>query len=457
MDSRHDSFLDLEDKRSSFGFTDAPSSPLSSVPGDFESQEIPQDLQDIAMPDSSVSQDSSRLCSVSSGAVMDTIHVASPDRVLSDSPTFVRRSERKRKAPAWFLGTAETDVISQSERPATPERPAKQRRTQPKTARKPRGKKATKATTASLSHTDELPVSDEEVDEPVSTTQQTNTPRVVKIKVNPARLGQILGSAPPTPPTSSTAVPSPEPMPLVSTESEPTELEPEVFLPANQPAFEAAGHDLVALSLAVTNKVPIEQKPESRGQPEIWAESRHHLCESLSGLYASWQGSYYGKNGVAKAFMLDGNGHARDHLDENVIVLRASGSMAKDGDNGMKQREDQEQKHQYHAMVNAISQQSPVAVICGDKNNQVPSKMPHKYNSLDWYKVTHVWTERDRFNVIKYRLEKLDSTAGWWLPRDSEPVIELGALGSPIKQHCQSCSDEYDQVYLCGWMSQQQM
>jgi alkylated DNA repair dioxygenase AlkB len=462
MDSRHDSFLDLEDKRGSFGFTDAPSSPLSSVPEDFESQEVPQDLQDIAMPDSSVFQDSPRPSSVPSSALMDTIHVASPDRVLSESPTFVRRSERKRKAPAWFLSTTEADAASQSERPAAPERPVKQRRTQPKKAGKPRGKKATEVTTAPLSHINELPLSDEEVDEPISTTQQTNASRVVKIKVNPERLGQILGSAPPTPPTSSTAIPSPEPMPPVSTESEPTEsepteseptkLEPEIPLAVDQPTFEAVEHDLVALSLAVTNKVPIEQKPEPRGQPEIWAESRHHLCESLSGLYASWQGSYYGKNGVAKAFMLDGNGHARDHLDENVIVLRASGSMAKDGDNGMKQREDQEQKHQYHAMINAINQQSPVAVICGDKNTQVPSKMPHKYNSLGWYKVTHVWTERDRFNVIKYRLEKLDSTAGWWYPRDSEPVIELGALGSSIKQHCQSCSGEYDQVYLCGWM-----
>ncbi|KAG9716549.1 hypothetical protein KCU59_g19334, partial [Aureobasidium melanogenum] len=79
--------------------------------------------------------------------------------------------------------------------------------------------------------------------------------------------------------------------------------------------------------------------------------------------------------------------------------------------------------------------------------------MPHKYNSLDWYKATHVWTERDRFNVIKYRLEKLDSdTTAWWVPTDFEPVVELGALGSPLKQHCESCSNEYDQIYLSSWM-----
>jgi hypothetical protein len=306
MDSRHDSFYDSEDKRSSFGVRDIPSSPLSSVPGDFEFQEIPQDLQDIAMPDSSVVQDNPRLSPASSSAMMDTIRVASPDRMLHDSPTFVRRSERKRKAPARYLESAEADDIPHPVRPDTPERPIKQRKiSKPKNTRKVRGKKEILA--------NELPLFDEEIDEPASTIEQINTSRVVKIKVNPERLGQILDPAPLSP---SAAVPSPELVPLtrtesetaapssgsmppISTESELAGLELEALLPADQPTFDAAGYDLVALSLAITKKVPIEQKPHPRGHPEIWAESRHHLCESLSGLYASWQGSYYGKNGVA--------------------------------------------------------------------------------------------------------------------------------------------------------------
>ena len=439
MASRHDSFYGYEDKRGYLSFTDTPSSPLSSVPGDFETQEVPYDLQDIAVSNKSTAQDSSRLSSVPSDAAMDTICVVSSNNEPYEPPTFLRRSGRKRKAT----------FASQPETPDTPERPVKQIKTQSKKVPKPRGRNATRIVTAS-SRVNESPLSGEDVAKPVSVVQQMSTSRIVKIKISPERLGQIVGAAPST---SSVAVTLPKPTSPTNAESE-----PDMSLPAPQPALnaaelDAAEHDLAAISLAVTKKLPIGQKPEPRGQPEIWAESRHHLCESLSGLYASWQGSYYGKSGVAKAFMLDGNGHARDHLDENVIVLRASGSMAKDGDNGMKQREDQEPNHQYHAMVNAINQQSPVAVICGDKNSQVPSKMPHKYNSLDWYKVTHVWTERDRFNVIKYRLEKLESaTTGWWVPMDSEPVVELGALGSSVKAHCESCSSKYDQIYLCGWM-----
>ena len=444
MASRHDSFYDFEDKRGSLGFPDPPSSPLSSVPGDLETQEVPHDLKSIAMSNSFAVQDTSRLSSVSGNATMDTIRVVSPNSDLYDSSKFLRRSKRKHQAPDRYMKTAEADATYQPETPNTPDRPAKQQKTQSNKIRKLRGKEATKIGTAS-SHINEQPLSDEDVDENMGVVQQMSTSRIVKIKVSPERLGQIVGAAPST---SSIAVPSPEPTSPTSADSD-----FDMSLPAPQPAVDTAEHDLVAISLAVTKRVPIGQKPEPRGQPEIWAESRHHLCESLSGLYASWQGSYYGKNGVAKAFMLDGNGHVRDHLDENVIVLRASGSMAKDGDNGMKQREDQEQNHQYHAMVNAINQQSPVAVICGDKNSQVPSKMPHKYNSLDWYKVTHVWTERDRFNVIKYRLEKLESaTTGWWVPRDSEQVVELGALGSPVEANCDTCSSKYDQIYLCGWM-----
>ncbi|KAG9683324.1 hypothetical protein KCU95_g11688, partial [Aureobasidium melanogenum] len=443
MGSRHDSFLEFEDKRGSFDFANIPSSPLSSVPDDFELQPVPQDLQDIAMSDSSVIHSEPRLSSVPSSAVFDTIRVASPGRTLHESSTFVRRSERKRKAVARYSKTVETGNIS---RPETLERPAKQRRTsQPKKTGNGHRKNLP---AASMPSANESLVSGEKVKEPASTIGQIETSRVVKVKVNPERLGQILGSAPATPSPASPSLPSPEPIPQTV-----PECESEVLLPAAQSAVDTSEHDLVAISLAVTKKVPINQKPDPHGQPEIWAENRHTLCESLTGLYSSWQGSYYGKNGVAKAFMLDGNGHARDHLDENVIILRASGSMAKDGDNGMKQREDQEPKHQYHAMINAISQQSPIAVICGDKNSQVPSKMPHKYNSLDWYKATHVWTERDRFNVIKYRLEKLDpNTIAWWVPTDFEPVVKLGALGSPLKQHCDSCSNEYDQIYLCGWL-----
>ncbi|KAG9730427.1 hypothetical protein KCU59_g12842, partial [Aureobasidium melanogenum] len=178
MDTRHDSFYEFEDKRGILGFADTPSSPLSPVPDDFDYRQAPQDLQNIAMPGSPVIHDNSRLSSAHSSTVAGTIRVASPENSLYESPTFVRRSERKRKAVARYSMTAETGDVLQ---PETPERPVKQRKTsQPRKTRNSRGKNLA---TASISYTNESPVSGEEVEEPASTNQQIESLRVVKIKV----------------------------------------------------------------------------------------------------------------------------------------------------------------------------------------------------------------------------------------------------------------------------------
>ncbi|KAI5208900.1 hypothetical protein AUEXF2481DRAFT_6368 [Aureobasidium subglaciale EXF-2481] len=463
MDPRNDSFLGSEYKLSSSGDREAPSSPLSSVPGDFDYQ---QEYVPVNPAPQFESQPESQPTPMLTNTVADTIVVALNDAEPYNAHTLVRRSIRKRKVPLRFQQSVDLEGSPEPEpepRPKPSELPVKRRKISPPKVSKPKvsSPETTRKTRARVRQVQDiveppnavllspepsdLQTSNDEFVDLMPIAQQVKESRIVKFRVDPERLGHILHV---TAPSQSTNTSSPQSTPPTSPESE-----PEIMLPQTSPTSAADAHNLATLSVALTTRVPIDDKPLPRGQPDIWADTRHHLCESLSGLYASWQGSYYGKNGVAKAFMLDGNGHPRDHLDENVIILRASGSMAKDGDSGMKQREDQEQKHQYHAMVNAINQQSPIAVICGDKNIQVPSKMPHKYNSLDWYKATHVWTEKDRFNVIKYRLEKLDSSVtGWWVPEDSEPVVELGALGPPVKEHCGSCRNEYGQLYLCGWM-----
>ncbi|THZ06751.1 hypothetical protein D6C95_02271 [Aureobasidium pullulans] len=485
MDSRHDSFVNFEDKDDgSPRYTGVPSSPLSSIPGDFESQSIPQYMGDLFMLENSMEEIGSPVTPVPDSAVADTVHVAPAEMAPVDFHSYVRRSDRKRKRPARYSQDPELSTISEpevDEVPEVSERPTKQRKiSQSKTVREARGRGKQTLDVAippepvetAQPGSDESPASSNEVEELMCLVEnQSKKSKIIKIKVDAERLGQILHSSTmdtsvpdpslpgpsasepsstiPATPASSIPGPSAPVIPQEHTPPSSPTFEPNVVLPETQITF----NDLVALSVSLTKKVPIEQKPNPSGQPEIWADTRHHLCESLTGLYSSWQGSYYGKNGVAKAFMLDGNGHTRDHLDEDVIILRASGSMAKDDDKSMKQREDQEQKHQYHAMVNAINQQSPIAVICGDRNIQVPSKMPHKYNSLDWYKATHVWTEKDRYRVIKYRLERLDpSTPSWWVPENTEPIVRLGALGPPVRDCCGSCGNQYDQLYLCGWL-----
>ena len=164
--------------------------------------------------------------------------------------------------------------------------------------------------------------------------------------------------------------------------------------------------------------------------------------------------------GVLYAFMFDSNGHSRDHLDQDVVIARAGGAMAKDKvTSEMVQSRDQKDNIQSQTVRNAIVQQSPIVIFCGSENSDAPSRMPHRYCCLGWFKVTHAWSEKtwtskgDEFENIKYRFEKLDtSTPSWWLPVDLATTVDVGTLDPPTLRTCLVCSETYEQVYLEGWM-----
>lgn len=96
----------------------------------------------------------------------------------------------------------------------------------------------------------------------------------------------------------------------------------------------------------VLTKSEVDDRPEPRGQPEVWAEVsimlsqrllaskvltpsqvRQALCEALpyyqayqSGAY-SW-GSEHGKGGYVYGFLLDNDNDERGFMDENVALTR---------------------------------------------------------------------------------------------------------------------------------------
>lgn len=467
MDSRHDSFLESGGKDDFNGFMDIPSSPLSSLPPDFE-DEAPQELEGIATDDSSVEHSMASPSVASANSTFESVPADSEEVALFSPEVSLRRSGRKRKAPARLNENFETDDTSEPEMLSRQTKQRKVSTSKPSHKGRGRGKdfssidmSPVSVDTVSPAH-NASPESTRAEEESRSTFTSTPESRMFTIKVNPDKLVKIVHSAA-TPGSSSEDA-------LSTNQTVPAYFEPESFSQANlsffdtiglghisqspQPSSETAEPDLVSLSIALTHKLPISQKPLPRGQPEIWADERWDLCESLRGLYNSRQGSYGGKEGVARSFMLDATSHQRDFMDEDVIILRASGDMEKDGKGAMKQKQDQGDKPQVHAMINAINQQSPLAVICGDRNSLAPCKMPHKYNSLDWYKPTDVWMEKDEFKVFKYRLERLDPTTvtGWWVPENHQPIVKLGSLEPPLKQCCGSCQTTFAQIYLCGWM-----
>lgn len=221
---------------------------------------------------------------------------------------------------------------------------------------------------------------------------------------------------------------------------------------------ETAEHlELLAASRRIMVKTPLESKPLPRGEPRVWADSRQALCETIL-YYQAWQGACYINKGVLYAFMFDSNGHERDLIDGDVIIARARGAMSRDKiTRKMLQCRDQVEDSQTQAMKAAIALQNPVVIFCGNQNADVPASMPHRYNSLGWFKPTHVWAEKSTgsrntdFITIKYRFEKLNLLDDiWWTPEGEDERPRVGSLAPPISRTCEACDRETPQIYLEG-------
>lgn len=213
------------------------------------------------------------------------------------------------------------------------------------------------------------------------------------------------------------------------------------------------------VSRRIMTKTDIVDKPLPRGEPRVWADGRQALCETVL-YYQSWQGACYINKGVLMSFMFDNNGHERDLIDEDVIIARAGGGMARDKTTlEMVQCRDQKENSQTDAVRTAVALQSPIVIFCGNQNSDIISQMPHRYNSLAWYKATHVWSEVNytrtggSYEQIKYRFEKLSaSQSSWWMPYGPANAPQVGYLGPPMQHKCNSCEQTCQKLYLEGWM-----
>ncbi|EAT89975.2 hypothetical protein SNOG_03244 [Parastagonospora nodorum SN15] len=203
------------------------------------------------------------------------------------------------------------------------------------------------------------------------------------------------------------------------------------------------------------NRKPGLKKPAPSGNPEVWAAGRQELCETLH-YYRSYQSGCYANGGFARGFMFDKIAHARDYIDNDVVISRAGGGLVKDTDSGqMKSGKDQaDQGPVVTALKNCITHCNPVVLITGADNPHMPSQPPHQYCVLDYFKPTHIWVEKSNNNkIVRYRFEKLNTEKkSWWSPENEDSQVELGSLDPPIQETCDSCCELSMQVYLNGWM-----
>ncbi|KAA8913875.1 hypothetical protein FN846DRAFT_37919 [Sphaerosporella brunnea] len=197
-----------------------------------------------------------------------------------------------------------------------------------------------------------------------------------------------------------------------------------------------------------------DSKPEGIGRPEIWCETRQELCETLP-YYRAFQSGCYCHGGVVRGYLLDGTDSPRDFLNGKVFVSHCGGKSEEDAATGARKLRDNQtvQDLNVKSLLNNIRNRFPVAVIIGDRNKIAPSKIPHRYCVLDWFKVTHAWAEKcpiSGYSRWKFRFEKFDFSAdGWWASkRNSGPTTECEISYAS----CKSCKGSWANIYQEGWM-----
>lgn len=219
-----------------------------------------------------------------------------------------------------------------------------------------------------------------------------------------------------------------------------------------------ADPDLLRLSRALTFREPLDSKPAPQGQPEVWAPDRQELCETLP-YFKSPKSGCYANGGTIYAFLFDRGSTQREYMDQDVIIARVGGSMGEDKKTGMMfQKEDHKLSGaQPQAFVNNMAQRNPIVVICGNQNACSPSKMPHGYCVLGFFKPTHIWTEKTKGSgtkVVKtsrYRLERLNRSQPAWYTPSAVSTLDRSELPLPSRA-CAACHKVSPQVYLVSWL-----
>src|SRR5262249_13587771 len=90
-------------------------------------------------------------------------------------------------------------------------------------------------------------------------------------------------------------------------------------------------------------------------------------------------------------------------------------------------------------------------------NSICATKVPYRYNVLDFFRITDIWFEKIGGKAgARIRFEKLDlNSKSWWAAKDTaDPVpVEQRSPISPAEQFtCESCTLPSPRIYEESWM-----
>ncbi|CAG8920378.1 unnamed protein product [Penicillium salamii] len=203
--------------------------------------------------------------------------------------------------------------------------------------------------------------------------------------------------------------------------------------------------------------VPFSEPVEVYDNPPAWAEGRQQLCDAIP-WFGCTQGAMYHNEGFCYGFLIDADGGERSYLDEEILITRIGGCCTKDPQGNLILEKDQDAGN---TLVKSVlgSQNSKLAVglVLGQNNKLINRDLPHRYNVMDWFRVTHVWFEKfGQKHSAKVRFEKINlAKKSWWGAKDSAlplPIEERDFETKPETIKCETCSSESLRIFEEGWM-----
>ncbi|KAI5791861.1 hypothetical protein EDC01DRAFT_97726 [Geopyxis carbonaria] len=199
-----------------------------------------------------------------------------------------------------------------------------------------------------------------------------------------------------------------------------------------------------------------EGKPEPIGLPEVWADKRQELCETLP-YYRAYQSGAYAHDGLVYGYLVDGSGSPRDYMDERIVISHAGGKSELNESGKRTLKIDQLLTDvKVKSFINNFHKNIPLVIILGAGCVKSPTKPPHNYSIMGWFKVTHYWPEKCPINGairVMFRFEKFDSnTNGWWAASAENTSPRKDYNEDVTLATCISCRKEFFQIYKETWM-----
>ncbi|PYH92964.1 hypothetical protein BO71DRAFT_400122 [Aspergillus ellipticus CBS 707.79] len=193
------------------------------------------------------------------------------------------------------------------------------------------------------------------------------------------------------------------------------------------------------------------------GHPPAWAECRPELCDALP-WFRAVQGGVYHSGNLCLGFLVDADCGIRSYIDDEIVITRVGGGCTKGADGNLVLVKDQDNDNSaISSLTNSMSLKIPVGMIIGSRNTLLGRKLPHRYNVMAYFRVTHIWYERiGKKAGAKVRFEKLDlSSKSWWAARSLPspvPIQERRFDIQPENFQCGACHQWSVQIYNEGWM-----